>query len=70
MPNDLQQCEENLASLAASGATVTITRTDGRILTGSLKDHPTEPRAYVVMTGRRGRPAVIWPEDVEEVTAE
>lgn len=55
---------------AADGATVTVVREDGRIHTGAVYAHPTEPDLFLVRSGRRGRPAVVHPDDVAEVIAE
>jgi hypothetical protein len=54
-----------VASAAASGATVTVVREDGKSATGTVAPHPTDPALYKVVTGRRGRPFVFHPDDVE-----
>lgn len=59
-----------LREAAAENATVTVTRTDGRTFTGTAKAHPTEPDVFTVATGRRGRPALIHADDVEDVIFE
>jgi hypothetical protein len=57
-----------LERAAQTGATVTVTRsTDGKTFTGTVKAHPTDPDYFSVQTGRRGRPAVVHLDDVEEV---
>lgn len=59
-----------LHEAADSGATVTIALDDGRLLTGTVHPHRTEPGYYVVRNGRRGRPPVFHEDDVEEVIFE
>lgn len=55
---------------AADGSTVTVVRDDGRTHTGRVAAHPTEPELFVLRTGRRGRPAIVHPDDVAEVIPE
>ncbi|GAA2230027.1 hypothetical protein N1031_06775 [Herbiconiux moechotypicola] len=56
-----------IETASIEGQTLTIRKTDGRTFTGVPSKHPTDPALYTLQTGRRGRPAVIHPEDVEEV---
>lgn len=51
-------------------ATVTVVTFEDRRLTGTPKPHPTDPAAYIMRTGSRGRPPVFYPEDVVEVIFE
>lgn len=67
MPN--ATAAEALELAAESGAVVTITDWQGRIFTGTPAAHPTEPGMFRVLTGRRGRPALVHRDDVEEVSA-
>lgn len=48
-----------LARAAAANDYVTVLREDGRIFTGTVKEHPTSPGDFVVLTGTRGRPPVV-----------
>jgi hypothetical protein len=59
-----------LDAAVTAESTVTVTKTDGKTYTGVPKPHPTEPGQYVIRTGRRGRPAVIHPDDIDEVIFE
>ena len=68
MPN-ATACEA-LDLAASSGELVTIRDWQGRAFTGTPVPHPTESGVYKILTGRRGRPALIHREDVEEVIAE
>jgi rRNA maturation protein Rpf1 len=59
-----------LQSAAADKATITLTRTDGRIHTGTPIAHATDPGYFVIKSARRGRPAIVHVDDVEEVIFE
>ena len=65
-----QQILNALAEAAADESTVTVVLDDDRAYTGTLAEHPTDPAAYVVKTGRRGRPPVIHPDEVALVISE
>ena len=65
-----QSVIEILDEAVTDAATMTIVLLDGRTYTGSVALHPTDPLAYVVKTGRRGRPPVIHPDVVRDVIAE
>lgn len=53
-----------------AGATVTVVRTDGKTATGTIAWHATDPELRKVVTGRRGRPFVFHPDDIESVDFE
>jgi hypothetical protein len=59
-----------LRDAAANEVTVTVRREDGQVFTGTPKAHRTDPGYFTIQTGRRGRPAIVHEDDVEEVIAE
>ncbi len=61
---------DDLEEAASDNSFVTITKTDGRVFTGAVHRHPTDPELFTVRTGGRGRPAVIHPADVEDLVHE
>jgi hypothetical protein len=61
---------ELVAEAITSGETVTVTRTDGKSATGKLAPHPTDPAFVKVVTGKRGRPFVFHPDDLDAVDFE
>jgi hypothetical protein len=65
-----QSIIEILDEALADEATVTVVLDDDRAYTGTVAQHPTDPAAYVVKTGRRGRPPVIHPDEVALVISE
>lgn len=67
MPNPT--AAEALELAAESGDVVTLTDWQGNVYTGTPAPHPTEPGVYRILTGRRGRPALVHRDDVEEVCA-
>jgi hypothetical protein len=69
-PEQLETISDTLTDAALDRATVTILRTDGRLFTGTLRPHATDPQRYTLQTGGRGRPPVIHADDVEDVIYE
>jgi len=65
-----QRVKDDLEELAESGSTVTVALDNDRVYTGSVALHPTDPLAFVIKTGRRGRPPVFYPDQVTAVIAE
>jgi len=65
-----QSIIEVLDEALTDEATVTVVLDDDRTYTGTIAQHPTDPAAYVVKTGRRGRPPVIHPDEVALVISE
>lgn len=61
---------ELVASAVTAGSTVTVTRADGKKATGTLAPHPTDPDFVKVVTGKRGRPFVFHPEDLDSIDFE
>lgn len=61
---------ELVAQAITDGATVTVTRTDGKSATGTLAPHPTDPAFVKVVTGKRGRPFVFHPGDLDAIDFE
>jgi hypothetical protein len=59
-----------LERAADEGGIVTVTKDDGRIFTGTVHRHATDPALYTIRSGGRGRPAVVHPADVEDVIFE
>jgi hypothetical protein len=59
-----------LADATDAGSTVTIRSADGRVVTGTPHDHPTDPESILVRRFSPSTPAVIHRDDVEEVIAE
>jgi hypothetical protein len=62
---------ERLAEAALSALTVTVTRKDGKTFTGQPVPYADEfgREAYSIRTGRRGRPAIVLADDVQDVAA-
>jgi len=67
---DRDEVATQLADAISSGATVTVTRHDGKTGTGTLVVHGTDPDYVKVVTGKRGRPLVIHRDDVDEISFE
>lgn len=59
-----------LADAALLGVTATVTRTDGVIATGRVREHPTEPAVYVVDPIGRGILLVLHSDDLEGLSYE
>lgn len=59
-----------LEDAADTNAIVTLAKDDGRIFTGAVHRHATDPALFTIRSGGRGRPAVVHPADVEEVVFE
>lgn len=59
---------ELLEMAADTNATVTVTKDDGRVLTGSVKPHPTDPDLFTLSALTAA--ATVHPDDVTEVTFE
>jgi hypothetical protein len=57
----------DLAKAVAESAVVTVLREDGRIFTGTVKEHPTSPGDFVLHTGGRGRPPVVNADTVADL---
>jgi hypothetical protein len=66
----ITDAERDVAELIENGATVTVTRADGKSATGTLAPHPTDPDLVKVVTGRRGRPFTFHPIDLVQITTE
>ncbi len=64
------QARDDLQEAAEAEAVVTVTLDDGRIWTGTVRPHATDPGFFVIRTGWRGRPPKIHPEDVVDVIFE
>lgn len=56
---------ERLVSYAERGIPATVTRVDGVTVTGVLS--PREGGVFAVLTGKRGRPAIVAPATVSKV---
>lgn len=61
---------EPIVAAIMAGTTYTVTRTDGHTFTGIVVPHESDPEYIRVVTGRRGRPAIIHVDDVTEVSTE
>ena len=59
-----------LRGAADAQSVITVTRTDGRIFTGTVREHPALPDWFALYTGQRGRPAFFHADDVESVVFE
>ncbi|MCZ9884660.1 hypothetical protein [Arthrobacter sp. B2a2-09] len=59
-----------LERAADEARVVTVAKYDGRIFTGTVHRHATDPDLFTIRSGGRGRPAVVHPLDVEEVIFE
>jgi hypothetical protein len=64
------EAEKSLNEAAASGQTVTIVTAEGVARTGTLSPHPTVGGAFILRTGRRGRPTTFYADDDVEVIFE
>jgi hypothetical protein len=64
------QARDDLQTAAEDESVVTVTLDSGRIWTGTVRPHPTDPGFFVLRTGARGRPPKIHPEDVTDVIFE
>lgn len=59
--------EQRAARVAEKGTPVTVTRNDGKVFSGVLVALDHSPMLYKIQTGRRGRPAIVHVDEIEEI---